>query len=49
MLELWRMQITPPLPLLPGLFLPEVVVPDRVLSMDQIELNCNYAKLNCLK
>ena len=26
-----------------------VVAPDRVLSMCQIELNCNYAKLNCLK
>ena len=40
MLELWRMLSTPLLPLLPGPLWPEVVVPDRVLSMGQIELNC---------
>ena len=34
------MQNTPSLPLLPGLLWPGVVVPDRVLSIDQIELNC---------
>ena len=38
MLELWGMQITPLLPSLPGLLLPRVVAPDRVLSMGQIEL-----------
>ena len=32
------MQSTPSLPLLPGLLWLRVVVPDRVLSMDQIEL-----------
>ena len=40
MLELWGMQSTPPLPSLPGPLWPGVVVPDRVLSMGQIELNC---------
>ena len=39
MLELWGMLSTPSLPLLPGLLWPEVVAP-RVLSMGQIELNC---------
>ena len=39
MLELWGMQITPSLPLLPGPFWPEVVAPGRVLSMSQIESN----------
>ena len=34
MLELWGMQSTPSLPLLP------MVAPERVLSMGQIELNC---------
>ena len=37
------------LPLFPEQLWPGVVVPDWVLSMDQIELNCNYAELNCLK
>ena len=37
------------LPSLPGPLWSEVVAPDRLQSMDQIELNCNYAKLNCLK
>ena len=40
MLELWGMQSTPLLPLLPGSPAPEVVAPHRVLSMSQIELNC---------
>ena len=40
MLELWRMQCTSSLPLLPGPLNPGVVAPDRVLSMGQIELNC---------
>ena len=35
MLELWGMQTTLSLPLWP-----EVVAPDRVLSMGQMELNC---------
>ena len=37
--ELWEMWSTPLLPSLPGPLLPVVVTPDRVLSMDQIELN----------
>ena len=40
MLELWGMQSTPSLPLLPGPHWPGVIAPDRVLSMNQIELNC---------
>ena len=38
MLELWGMQSTPSLPLQPGSLCPGVVAPDRVRSMDQIEL-----------
>ena len=33
MLELWGMQSTPSLPLLPGLLWPGMVAPDRALSM----------------
>ena len=40
MLELWGVQSTPSLPFLSGSLLPEVVAPDKVLSMGQIELNC---------
>ena len=40
MLELWGMRCTPSLPSLPGTLWPEVVAPDRVLSMGQIELFC---------
>ena len=40
MSELWEMQNTLLLPLLLGPLWPEVVAPDRVLSRDQIELNC---------
>ena len=39
MLELWEIQSTPSLPLLPGPLWPGVVAPDRILSMGQIELN----------
>ena len=39
MLELWGMQGTPSLPLLPGPLWPRMVAPDGVLSMAQIELN----------
>ena len=55
-LEIWGMWSTPSLPLFPGLLLPGVVGPDRVLSMNQIELfdiqtmckQMTYAaKLNC--
>ena len=50
MLELWKMQSTPLLPSLPGLLWTEVVTPDRVLLMGQIELNCvdmlNWIVLN---
>ena len=42
MLELWVMQGTPLWPSLPGPLLTRVVVPDRLLSMDQIELNCVF-------
>ena len=50
MLELWGMWNTPSFPSLPGSLRPGVVVPDRVLSIDQIELNCTNAKLNiCIK
>ena len=38
MLELWRMQNTPSLTSLPDPLWPVVISPDRVLSMDQIEL-----------
>ena len=40
MQELWGMQSTSSLPLLPDSLCFRVVAPDRVLSMDQIELNC---------
>ena len=40
MLELWEMRSTPSLPSHPGPIWPEVVAPDRVLSMGQKELNC---------
>ena len=49
MLELWGMWSTLLLPSLPGPLWLGVVAPDKVLSMDQIEENCAYAKLNCLK
>ena len=38
MLELWGMQSTSSLPSLPGALCFGVVAPDKVLSMDQIEL-----------
>ena len=38
MLELWGMQSTHWLLVLPGLLWPEVVAPEMVLSMGQIEL-----------
>ena len=38
MLEIWGMRSTSSLPLLPGLFWPGVVAPDKVLSRGQIEL-----------
>ena len=40
--ELWEMRNITLLPLLPGPLWPEVVTPDRVLSMGQIELNCVF-------
>ena len=45
MLELWGMQSTSLLPLFPGPLWPGVGVPDKVLSMGQIKLNC-VLKLN---
>ena len=56
MLELWGMQSTPSLTLLPGSLWPGVVATDRILSM--VKYNCltfklrakkTYAKLNCYK
>ena len=38
MIELWGMQSTPSLPLLPGPLCPDIVAPDRILSIGQIEL-----------
>ena len=38
MLELWVMQSTPSLQLLPGPLRPRVVAPDKILSLGQIEL-----------
>ena len=40
MQELWEMRIIPSLPSLPCSLWLEVVAPDSVLSMGQIELNC---------
>ena len=40
MLKLWGMPNTPSLPLLPGPLWLEVVAPDRVLSISQIEPKC---------
>ena len=40
MLEIVVKRSTPSLPSLPGLLLPGVVAPDRVLSMGRIELKC---------
>ena len=45
MLELCGMWSTPSLPSLPGSLWPEVVGPERVLSMGQIEL---FDILNCV-
>ena len=39
MLDLWGMQSTPLLPSLPGPLWLEVVAPERVMSMGQIEQN----------
>ena len=46
MLELWGIWNTALLPSLPDPLWLRVVVPDRILSMDQIELNC-VLKLIC--
>ena len=40
MLELWEIRSTPSLPSLSGSLWTGEVVPDSVLSMGQIELNC---------
>ena len=40
MIELWEIQSTTSLPLLPSPLWPEVIAPDKALSMGQIELNC---------
>ena len=48
-LEIWGMRSTSSTPLLPGPLWPGVLVPDRRLSMGQIELNWAYKWLilNC--
>ena len=40
MLELWIIKSIPSVPSLPGPLWSEMVAPDRILSMGQIELNC---------
>ena len=45
MLEVWGMQSTLSLPSLSGPLWPGMVAPDRVISIDQIEINC-VLKLN---
>ena len=45
--ELWGMRSTLLLPSLSGPLWPGVVAPDRVLFMDQIELNCVLILNNC--
>ena len=40
MVDLWGMQSTPSMPLLPDPLWAGMVAPDKVLSMGQIELNC---------
>ena len=42
MLELWGMRSTFLLALDSGLFWPGVVAPDRVLSIEQTELDCVF-------
>ena len=42
MLELWGMQSTPSLPLLPGLHWPGMIAPDRALSMGWKKTNCIF-------
>ena len=57
MQDIWEMRSNPSLPLLPDSLWPEVVAPDKVVSMGQIELfdiqtmckQMTYAKLNCLR
>ena len=44
-LERWRMLCISPFPLLPGPLLTRVVIPKRVLSLDQIELFNNLLDL----
>ena len=48
-LELWEMQRYSFIAIAPGSTLAWRGAPDTVLSLSQIEPNCNYAKLNCLK
>ena len=45
MLELWGKWSTTSLPSLPGPLWPGVVAHDRVLSMGQIELNCELLQI----
>ena len=49
LLGLWEMRSTPSVSSLSGPLYLGVVAPDKVLSMGQIKLYCNYPKLNCLK
>ena len=49
MLELWGMQSTPSLPLLPGPLWPRMVAPDKgpIYGLNRTKLH-TYDKLNCL-
>ena len=49
MLELWGMQSAPSLLSLQGPLLPKVLAPERILSMDQIVLNCVLCKTELLE
>ena len=46
MLELWGMQSTPSFTFLPGSLCLGVVIPDRILSISQIELILNWIVWN---
>ena len=44
MLKLWEMRSTPSLPFLPGLLWPEMVAPNKALSMGYKELTTYLCK-----
>ena len=49
MIAVWGIRSTPTLLSLPDSLWLGVVSSDRVLSMGQIELNCNYVQVNYFK